>query len=522
MERIAAKTHPVGSSEQKDVRDYLITAIAEMGFQPVLHEGFGENDAESILGFVPYAGELENIYFRLEGAGNTNHDILMLAHYDSTLGGPGAADDASGVAALLETARALKAQAPLLNDIVFLFTDGEEAELLGSKLFAEQEGIMKNVNLVMNFESRGRTGPSILFETSDQNGWLMKEFSKVAPYPVAYSFSSDVYKMVSNVTDFTPFKMAGKRGFNFSNLGGMEIYHNTQDTPENLDQGFLQHQGLYALSLAKHFGNIPLDGGQNSDDAVFFTLARSVMALYSVQWNIPLTAFLLMLLAAALILVFRKHLVTAKGVIKGFLASLFSIIVAAVFGIAVQLLFTGIYFQLDKVHSISELVDFRRMLIFQGNIWIVVSLVLSFALIFLMQRLFIKKATGIHLLLGNLVVWSILAVMSAFALPGAAYMFQWPVMLTLAGLLADIFLCRAAAPKYRATFVLSTLACMLIFLPVGYLLYQSLTMLAGGVPIALLSIPASLMMITVSIYAGKTSSLSAMVFNTKTSKKQAI
>lgn len=47
--------------------------------------------------------------------------------------GPGAADDASGAAILLKTARALKSETPLRNDVIFLFTDGEETGLFGAK-----------------------------------------------------------------------------------------------------------------------------------------------------------------------------------------------------------------------------------------------------------------------------------------------------------------------------------------------------------------------------------------------------
>ena len=44
---------------------------------------------------------------------------------------PGAADDGSGVAALLETARALRSGPPPRNDVIFLFTDGEEQRPAG-------------------------------------------------------------------------------------------------------------------------------------------------------------------------------------------------------------------------------------------------------------------------------------------------------------------------------------------------------------------------------------------------------
>src|SRR5690606_41038472 len=44
-------------------------------------------------------------------------------------------DDLAGVAAILEAARALLAGAPTANPVVLLFTDGEEAGLLGARAF---------------------------------------------------------------------------------------------------------------------------------------------------------------------------------------------------------------------------------------------------------------------------------------------------------------------------------------------------------------------------------------------------
>ena len=513
VEKIAAKTHPVGSLEQQEVRDYIIHTVTAMGFTPEIQTGHGENDAEGFMGFVPYSGQLENIYFRLEGSGGTGRGIVMMAHYDSTLGGPGTADDASGAAVLLETARALKTRAQLMNDIVFLFTDGEEANLLGSKLFAQEEDLLQNVGLVIYFESRGRTGPSILFETSGENGWLMQEYLKAVPYPVAYSFSTDVYKMVSNVTDFTPFKNAGKSGFNFSNLGGMETYHNPQDTPANLDRDFLAHQGGYALSLANHFGDIPLDQVKSGDNSVFFTLAGSVMVLYSENWNIPLTVFALTLLAAAVWMGLRKRFITRKGVVSGFFVSLLSLQGAVVLGIAAQLLFSGIFYKLDKVQSLSNLIDLRRTLIFHGNIWIIVTLILSAVMLFLLQRLFGKKMAGYDLLMGSMFTWSILALITALCMPGAGYMFLWPLVFTLAGILTDFALSKGNAPQYLVSFVLAASSCLLIYLPVGYLLYQALTMLGGAIPAALLSMPMGLIVLTASLFAGRLTKADSVIAN---------
>ena len=58
----------------------------------------------------------------------------MSSHFDSVAGGPGADDDTSGTAALLEAARIL-AKTPLPATVVFASFTGEEAGLLGSREF---------------------------------------------------------------------------------------------------------------------------------------------------------------------------------------------------------------------------------------------------------------------------------------------------------------------------------------------------------------------------------------------------
>ncbi len=69
----------------------------------------------------------------------------------------GADDNASSVTILLEVARALK-RLPVApkRSILFLFADGEEKFILGSRYWAENPTIpLKNVELVMNFDLNG-------------------------------------------------------------------------------------------------------------------------------------------------------------------------------------------------------------------------------------------------------------------------------------------------------------------------------------------------------------------------------
>ena len=116
---VAREPHAAGSAAQLRVRDHLLAEAAEVGLK----------------GEVQKSGIIENVIVRLPGTAST-HDVLITAHYDSHPPAPGAGDNGMPVAAMLETMRALRASPPLRNDIVFLFTDGEEKGWLGAFLGA--------------------------------------------------------------------------------------------------------------------------------------------------------------------------------------------------------------------------------------------------------------------------------------------------------------------------------------------------------------------------------------------------
>lgn len=90
--------------------------------------------------------------------------VVVGAHYDSVEGSPGADDNASGVAALLEVARAFAESPPALaaNDprvhVQFVAFDQEELGLLGSRAYCRAlQGRGANVVAMMSLEMLGFT-----------------------------------------------------------------------------------------------------------------------------------------------------------------------------------------------------------------------------------------------------------------------------------------------------------------------------------------------------------------------------
>src|SRR6185295_18197336 len=308
---IAQHPHPIGSSEHAKVRDYIMGELNALGLSPEIQKTSVVN---TNFGAPFQAGHVENVVARLKGM-ESGKAIMMVSHYDSTATSFGASDNGTAVATLLETARALKSSTPLKHDLIFLFTDGEEAGLLGAKAFVDEHPWANDVSLVLNFDARGNSGSAIMFETSNQDGALIRGFARSAPYPVTTSLSSEIYKRLPNDTDFTVFRRAGIAGLNFAYLNGLTHYHSRLDNLSNMDERSLQHQGSYALALAHQFG----DGKEEikkEGNAVYFNIFRTTF-YYSQRWVLPLVIVVTVLFVAVAALGLKKKQLTLKGTLLG-------------------------------------------------------------------------------------------------------------------------------------------------------------------------------------------------------------
>jgi hypothetical protein len=289
---IAQRPHPLESADHERVRTYISTQFQELGTPAGIHSGIGQLGRRR--------AHVENLVARLPGASPAN-PILLAAHYDSTAGGPGAGDDAHGVAVLLETLRALRAGPPLRNDVIFLITDGEEAGLLGAAMFAADHPWRLQPRVVLNFEARGTGGRPSMFETSNNNEQLVRTLQTAAPWANATSLAYEIYRRMPNSTDLTVFKRAGLSGMNFAFIDHPEWYHHMQDDPDHLDQSSLQEQGNYALALTRAFGGQDLSQ-QQPGNAVYFPTPLTSLIVYSNWLVVPLawmTALALVLAAVA-------------------------------------------------------------------------------------------------------------------------------------------------------------------------------------------------------------------------------
>ncbi len=277
VEQIGSQVHPAGSAAAGDVREHITTALREVGLEPEVQQAVGGTGALS----GPYGmADVRNVVAVLPGS-NPTGTLFLVAHYDSVQVSFGGNDDGAGVGTLLETARALAAGPRPANDVLFLFTDAEEACLCGAEAFVSQHPAARRGGVVLNVESRGSHGPAVMFETSAGNSDVVDVYGAAAPYPVATSFAVEVYRLLPTDTDFTPFRESGRfTGLNTAYIDGSAVYHSPQDTPQAMDRASLQQHGSNALALARAFGAADIaplaipSGGDRTYFPVLGTLVR--------------------------------------------------------------------------------------------------------------------------------------------------------------------------------------------------------------------------------------------------------
>ena len=467
LQRIAQRPRPPGTAAHAEVQRYLVAQLRAMGLQPSVQT---TTVAAEQRGRQGVAATVTNVAARLPGRPG-GQAILLATHYDGVTGGPGANDAGVGVAALLETVRALRAGPPLRHDVVVLFTDAEESGLLGARAFNAEHPWARDVRLVLNFEARGTGGPALMFETSPGNGWLAHGLARGAESPVGSSLFYEVYRRLPNDTDFTVFKRAGVAGMNFAYVGGLTGYHTRLDDLASVDPRNVQHQGSYALGLARRFGagDLPARGGAN---AIFFNVPLLGLVSYGEGWSVPLAVFALVLLLG----------VIGWGVRAGGLRLGRTLLAAAGFVATLLLagvLLTGVWQLIRATHAAYAWMPMGET--YNGPLYFAAFVFLAVALTAALHRWARRRLAPAELLAGALLVWGVAALALGLLIPGAGYLWLWPTIAGAAGLL--VLLRGGGAPSGRRLLAagLGAVPALLLFGPIVWLLYQGMTVqLVGG------------------------------------------
>jgi hypothetical protein len=467
---IARAPRPLGSGHHEEVRQHLVNELRSLGLLvevqearvPLRRDGTGPRI------------EVANVVARLPGTGGgTGKAVMLAAHYDSThtnsAASRGAGDDGAAVAALLEAARVLTSDRPQ-NDVIFLITDGEERALLGARAFVEEHPWLAHAGVVFNFEARGTSGPSLMFQTSGGNGWLVDQYARVAPCPRTSSIGYEIYRLMPNDTDFTIFRNAGLPGLNFAFIGDYHNYHRAGDNIDNLDVRSLRHHGVQALALARHFGNLNLDLLPTTGEAVYFNVGNYVVR-YPQRWSLPLA------LAAAAACLFTAFRGWRRG--DGGLHGILWFIAIFLLDLTVCVALAWVVVRFVPIAWLDR----------NANRAIAAFTLLALTTTALLVMVFRRRANLGGLATGSMIVWGALSVISAVLIPAASYLLIVPALFGAVALLSTR-VARGILVR-NALAIVTALPLVLVMTPVVYLAFLGLRMRLAPATVALVVLAVS-------------------------------
>jgi Zn-dependent M28 family amino/carboxypeptidase len=205
--------------------------------------------------------------------------ILVGAHYDALIGCPGAIDDASGAAVMLEAARMLSRHRGLLRHGVRFVAFGlEEGGLLGAHAYVKaHQADLHHVAFMLNVDGAAYGAPE---KGVGLQGWPeLIPYFKVLASQMGEEMTVDVW--VTPNSDMHPFMLAGvpcawffDMGMSLANLGWP---HTAADTMDKISQRGLRLTSLQLTRLLLHMAATPMPAVARS---------RSAVDTWLSEWNL--------------------------------------------------------------------------------------------------------------------------------------------------------------------------------------------------------------------------------------------
>ncbi len=451
--------HPVDSDANRVVERRIVDRLRSMGFQEEIQQAVECRDFS--LG-VARCTQVRNIIVTIDGThsaeGDGKNGILLSAHYDSVGAGPGASDAGSAVATLLEITRMLSLEERPRNSIVLLFNEGEEFGLFGAHAFMRHHPLAKGLKLAINIEARGSDGQSVMFETGEKSGWLVEEYIASTPAPLSSSLFYEVYKILPNDTDLTVFKEHGLQGLNFAHGGNEPHYHTPLDNLSNLKLGTIQHHGENVWGVLERIKNKDFSDELNEKNIVY----SDIIGQFVIQWQESTSLIVSVILCLLFVVVAKqfsnKQMLQGKSILKGVYGFFIMVILLTLLALLMQK-FTQVVSGGNEPWRVN---NFPMQL----TLWASLSFV---GLV--IGRWLAKKASPINLLLGLLMCWLVLSVVTSLLMVGISYLFIVPSLIAILMLLILPFIKSTFGEAAIGSLLVIVSAVVgIIFLPIVYVL----------------------------------------------------
>jgi hypothetical protein len=264
----------------------LLPAFGSSYFQPI--PSLLTDDRDQPAGFVG-----RNVAAVLPGSDPalTDEWILLSAHFDhlgvrNGLLYPGADDNASGVAMLLEVAERLALQQVRpKRTIFFVAFDQEEMGLLGSRHFAlHPPRELKKLKTFLTADMLGRSMANVMDEYvfalgSESAPRLRQLLIEVRP-PRGLTVGRLGADIVGTRSDYGPFRDR-RIPFLFFSTGQHRDYHQPSDRPERIDYVRLQKIALWISDLTWRLANDPVAPVWNEQAAPDPDEVQTILTLVS-------------------------------------------------------------------------------------------------------------------------------------------------------------------------------------------------------------------------------------------------
>jgi hypothetical protein len=246
VREMAKAPRPAGSAENARVRAHLAARMRQIGMIVAEQSGpIPEQSAERLAkwGGDPATARVVNVIGMLPGRDRTKPALMLMAHHDSVWASPGAPDDAAGVAAALEIARALTVRGVPERDVVLLFTDAEEIGLERRRaVLRAGQPLARRIGAVINRKRGARAVRCSRRPRELPSGsGSIARMSPARLNPLAVF----VYELIFTSTHGFTIPRDGLPGFNVAFMG-RRTYPTHMATAEALEEGALQDMAVQA------------------------------------------------------------------------------------------------------------------------------------------------------------------------------------------------------------------------------------------------------------------------------------
>jgi hypothetical protein len=247
---------------------HLAAAFERLKLKPA----FGDSYYQSIPSLLDEGTDKASVIGRNVGAILPGSDpklkdewILLCAHYDHVgkrgeVLYPGADDNATGVAMLLEVAEyfALSKEKPR-RTIAFLSFDQEETGLRGSTYFAAHPPMpLRNLKSCLTADMLGRSMANVMdeyvFVLGSECSSGLRQLVEKTPLPKGLKIGRLDADLVGTRSDYGPFRDR-KVPFLFFSTGQHPDYHAPSDLPERVDYRKLQRISTLICDMVKRLSN---------------------------------------------------------------------------------------------------------------------------------------------------------------------------------------------------------------------------------------------------------------------------